>query len=204
MATLHAPHQHIKVQNEKEQFLIELFDTLWERYRGRVEYVRQYEKVIANHGAIFVNDHIAFRTLACQKPALGLFMISRIFEALGYSMANCYEFPDKHFSSIHFQHPNPQFPKLFITQLKTWELSPAAQATIAKSMKSHRAPLADAVLNDLNHLTSVSSVQRAKLLQTLVAYFAELPWELPQKKDVQELDQESQFAARVVVTGNDV
>src|SRR5207249_1754561 len=115
-ATLHAPHQHIQVQNDKERFLIELFDTLWERYRGRMEYVRMYEKLIEQHKAAFVNDHIAFRTIAWEKPMLGIFMISRIFEALGYSMANAYEFPDKHFSSIHYQHPNPQFPKLFITQ----------------------------------------------------------------------------------------
>src|SRR5579863_6770677 len=150
--TLQAPHQHINIQNEKERFLIELFDTLWERYRGRMEYVRMYEKMIEQHKARFVNDHIAFRTIAWEKPMLGIFMISRIFEALGYSMANCYEFPDKHFSSIHYQHPNPQFPKLFITQLKTWELSAQARATIAKSMATHRPALADEVMAQLSGL----------------------------------------------------
>lgn len=95
-STLHAPHQHITVRNDKERFLIELFDTLWERYRGRMEYVRQYEQLIQEHKATFVNDHIAFRTIACQSPQAGIFMISRIFEALGYSSAACYEFPDKH------------------------------------------------------------------------------------------------------------
>lgn len=204
MSTLHAPHQHIKVQNDKERFLIELFDTLWERYRGRMEYVRRYETVIQNHNATFVNDHIAFRTLACQTPALGLFMISRIFEALGYSSANCYEFPDKHFSSIHYQHPNPQFPKLFVTQLKTWELSARSQAIIQKSTKKHRPMLADAVLSQLWNLGSVSSGERVKLLKLLVRYFAELPWDLPQKKDVVEIDKESQFAAWVLVNGYDV
>src|SRR2546430_481360 len=104
MPTLHAPHQHITVRDEKERFLIELFDTLWERYRGRMAYVRRYEELIGQHHASFVNDHIAFRTLAAQKPSVGLFMISHIFEALGYSSAACYEFPDKHFQSIHFQH----------------------------------------------------------------------------------------------------
>src|SRR5438132_9081887 len=38
----------------------------------------------------------------------------------------------------------------------------------------------------------------------MVRYFEELPWELPQKKDVQELDKESQFAAWVLVNGYDV
>jgi hypothetical protein len=202
--TVHAPHQQVQVQNEKERFLIDLFDTLWERYRGRMEYVRMYEKLIEQHHATFVNDHIAFRTLAFQKPALGLFMISRLFEALGYSMANCYEFPDKHFSSIHFQHPNPQFPKLFITQLKTWELSPKAQAVLQKSVATHRPGLSDQTLAALWTLETAAPALRAKLLKELVAYFAELPWELPQKKDVLELDKESQFAAWVLVNGYDV
>ena len=47
------------------------FDRLWDRYRERVSYVRDYEKVIAEHGATFVNDHIAFRTFATQEPLGG-------------------------------------------------------------------------------------------------------------------------------------
>ena len=203
-ATLHAPHQHIQVQNDKERFLIELFDTLWERYRGRMEYVRMYEKLIEQHKAAFVNDHIAFRTIAWEKPMLGIFMISRIFEALGYSMANGYEFPDKHFSSIHYQHPNPQFPKLFITQLKSWELSAEARATIAKSMAAHRPALTDQIMAQLSGLEKVSSAERSKLLETLVRYFAELPWEPPEKNAVLTLDKESQFAAWVLVNGYEV
>jgi hypothetical protein len=202
--TLHAPHRHIQVQNDKERFLIELFDTLWERYRSRMDYVRMYEKLIEEHKASFVNDHIAFRTIAWEKPALGLFMISRIFEALGYSMANCYEFPDKHFSSIHFQHPNSQFPKLFITQLKTWELSAEARATIEKSMAGHRPALPDEMMAQLSGLEKVSASDRARLLETLVRYFAELPWETPEKKAVLRLDKESQFAAWVLVNGYEV
>src|SRR3954466_13531806 len=96
---LQAPHQNIKVESVKEQFLVNLFDTLYVRYRDRMAYVQKYEGVVQAHGATFVNDHIAFRTLASDKPVLGIFMISRIFEALGYTTANCYEFPDKHFNS---------------------------------------------------------------------------------------------------------
>jgi hypothetical protein len=131
-------------------------------------------------------------------------MISRIFEALGYSTANCYEFPDKHFSSIHYQHPNPQFPKLFITQLKTWELSQRARAIIQKSIKTHLPHLSDANLASLYNLEKASQAERTRLLRLVVRYFAELPWDLPQKKDVLELDQESQFAAWVLVNGYDV
>jgi hypothetical protein len=201
---LQAPHQQIKVQNEKERFLVDLFDTLYVRYRERMEYVQKYESVVQSHGATFVNDHIAFRTLAAQKPAVGHFMISRIFEALGYSSAACYEFPDKHFSSIHYQHPNPQFPKLFITQLKTWELSQRARVIIQKSLKTHVPHLSDANIASLYNLEKASQAEKTRLLRVMVRYFEELPWEMPQKKDVQELDKESQFAAWVLVNGYDV
>ncbi len=201
---LQAPHQQIKVQNDKESFLVQLFDTLYVRYRERMEYVRKYEDVVQSHGGTFVNDHIAFRTLAAQKPAVGHFMISRIFEALGYSSAACYEFPDKHFSSIHYQHPNSQFPKLFITQLKTWELSQRARAIIHKSLKTHQPHLSDANMASLYNLDKASQAERTRLLRLMVRYFEELPWELPQKKDIHELDIESQFAAWVLVNGYDV
>ena len=198
------PHQNIPVKNGQEKFLAELFDTLWTRYRGRMEYVRKYEEVVQAHGARFINDHIAFRTIACQDPPLGIFMISRIFEALGYRAANCYEFPDKNLSSIHFQHPNHQFPKLFITQLKSWELSPAGRRIMEKCLKSHRPNLSEDFLSDLFHLEALSPSARAQLLKTLVRNFEELPWDLPQKKDVLALDKESQYGAWVLINGYDV
>lgn len=201
---LHAPHQHIKIQNEKERFLIDLFDTLWVRYRLRMEYVQKYEKLIGAHKAKFINDHIAFRTIALQKPTTGIFMLSRIFESLGYYAAACYEFPDKHLSSIHYQHFNPQFPKLFITQLKSWELSLLSRRIIEKSLKSHRTPLSDETLSRLSNLEKAGHTARTKLFKLLVRYFQELPWDLPQKKDVLELDKETQFGAWVLVNGYDV
>src|SRR5205814_6923126 len=59
-------------------------------------------------------------------------------------------------------------------------------------------------LASLFNLEKASQAERTRLLHVMVNYFAELPWELPQKKDVQELDQESQFAAWVLVNGYDV
>jgi hypothetical protein len=39
-------------------FVRELFHSLWERYRGRVSYVRDYERMVREHGATFFNDHV--------------------------------------------------------------------------------------------------------------------------------------------------
>lgn len=199
---MQAPHRAISPKTPKDRVLIALLDTLWERYRSRVEHARRYEEMVDRLGATFLNDHIAFRTIALQEPQAGIFSISRLFEALGYSPAGCYEFPDKHLNAIHFQHRNPSFPKLFISELKSWELSPKSLAIIAKSLKSHRLPVSDYDLRAFE--TSSGSKSPAALLNTAMKFFSELPWESPQKEDVLELNKETQFGAWVLVNGYDV
>ena len=66
------PHQHINARDQREQFTLVLFDLLWDRYRSRVSYVAEYERIIEEAGAKFVNDHIAFRTLATNEPSTGI------------------------------------------------------------------------------------------------------------------------------------
>src|SRR4051812_13938153 len=99
---MQAPHRSIEPQDDGEKFLVELLDGLWTRYRSRLEPARRYEALVERSGGVFRNDHIAFRTLAWQDPPAGIFSISRLFEALGYSAAGCYEFPDKKLSSTHY------------------------------------------------------------------------------------------------------
>ena len=87
------------------EFLQQLFDRLWDAYRSRVTYVRDYEQVVASAGATFLNDHIAFRSIAWQQPTAGLSSISRPFEALGYRPAACYHIPGKHLQALHLAPP---------------------------------------------------------------------------------------------------
>ncbi len=198
------PHRHIAVETPRERFALELFDVLWDRYRSRVSYVREYENVIAAAGATFVNDHIAFRTLAGQSPLTGIAGLSRIFEALGYRAAGCYHFEDKHLSAVHFQHPHPEFPKLFISELKTWELPMATAAPLVTLLASHRDPIPNDALRQLETLAELHEHQRRDLLQTVAAQFHHLPWQLPEKGDVVAVNAQSQYAAWVMVHGYNV
>jgi hypothetical protein len=202
-ASLHGPHQAIAAASARERFLAELFDTLWDRYRQRVEYVRQYEQVIQQAGATFFNDHIAFRTFATQQPLAGIATISRIFEALGYRAAGSYHFDDKHLSAIHFQHANQQLPKLFISELKTWELPAAARTIVERTLRSHRPAIRTDTLAALGNLDS-DSAPATDLLTQVVAQFHDLPWLLPAKEDVAALNKVSQYAAWVLVHGYNV
>jgi hypothetical protein len=186
-----------------ERFLAELFDRLWETYRGRVEYVRTYEQVIREAGATFVNDHIAFRTFATQQPLAGIATISRVFEALGYRAAGSYHFDDKQLSAIHFQPPNPQFPKLFISELRTWELPAEARAIVERTVRSHRPPIAADALAALAGLDR-DEQPAGDLLPQVVRQFEQLPWLLPAREDVAALNKASQYAAWVLVHGYNV
>ena len=203
------PHRSIAQASPREQLLAQLLDTLWDRYRQRVRYVATYEQVIREAGGAFVNDHIAFRTFALQQPPAGIFSLSRLFEALGYRAAGNYHFEDKQLSAIHYQHPNGQFPKLFISELRTWELPAEARQIVERIGQGHRQPLADELLARLAHLGERQDGQqdgqdRTALLQELVGWFHDLPWPLPRKEDVVALNQHSQYAAWVAVHGYNV
>jgi len=196
------PHQTIRANLGREQFALQLFDALWERYRERVSYVRTYESLIRDAGATFVNDHIAFRTLANQNPLTGISSLSRIFEALGYRPAGVYDFPDKHLNAIHFQHPHAEFPKLFISELKTWELSGAARETIERTLATHRPSLPLATLAALVSIEQETAT--VELMDQVLCYIQDLPWELPERTDVEAINAESQYAAWVLVHGYNV
>ena len=198
------PHHALHSKNASERFVLNLFDQLWEKYRSRVSYVKNYETLIQESGASFFNDHIALRTFCSQNPLAGISSISRIFEALGYRAADCYNFEDKHLNAIYFQHPQPNFPKVFISELRTWELKPSSKHIIHGALKTHRTNLPESFLADLHHLETKSESSRESLLDEAVEFFHELPWHLPEKSDLLELNLDSQYAAWVLVHGYNV
>ena len=198
------PHHALHSKNASERFVLNLFDRLWEKFRSRVSYVNNYETLIQESGASFFNDHIALRTFCSQNPLAGISSISRIFEALGYRAADCYNFEDKHLNAIYFQHPQPNFPKVFISELRTWELKPSSKHIIHGALKTHRTNLPESFLADLHHLETKSESSRESLLDEAVEFFLELPWHLPEKSDLLELNLDSQYAAWVLVHGYNV
>lgn len=203
---IRGPHQKISAADDRERFTLLLFDTLWDRYRERVAHVATYEQVIAAAGATFVNDHVAFRTFACQRPLTGIASISRIFETLGYRAAGCYNFDDKHLTAIHYAHANREFPRLFISELRVWELSNDAQMIITRTVAQHREPIATSALARLSSLSTerLDSRSEAEVLSGVVSEFHTLPWPAPEKSDVESLNAESQYAAWVLVHGYNV
>ncbi len=195
------PHGHIECRNEQERLLVALFDRLWDRYQQRVPFAAKFASLVEDAGGRFVNDHIAFRTIACQQPQTGIVSLSRLFEAMGYIPAACYQFPDKFLSAIHYQHPNEGFPKLFISELQSWRLSIDVQHILLETLSTHRPPLSDEVLHRLS-AGSFDGLQ--ELPPSGLEWIESLPWSLPTEENVRAVDRESQYAAWVLVHGYNV
>lgn len=193
------PHRGIQASNPKERFALELLDKLWADYRARVPFARSYEGLVAAAGGTFRNDHMAFRSFALQNPADGIFRVARPFEALGWQAETCYRFPEKHLAAVHLRHPNPGFPKVFVSELRVWELSAAARRRIERNVRPRSGGLTG---DDLRRLSSLEAPAPG-LLRRLAAHF-DRPWPAPERADVLDLDPESQYAAWTLLFGRRV
>lgn len=198
------PHAALPLAQPSARFAADLLDELWRTYRERVRYVRDYEAVVRDAGGKFANDHIALRTFACQDPFVGIGTLSRLFEALDYVPSGCYQFPDKHLAAIHLQHPSGLLPKIFISELQTWKLPEHARQLIQSYVRTHRMPVSDETLARVARCETLDAEDRRTLLARLVREFHELPWNMPERGDVEALNQVSQYAAWVLVHGYNV
>lgn len=202
------PHAAIPARNAQEQFLARLWDRLWYRYRQRVPAVDVYEKLVRRFQGTFVNDHVAFRTFANQQPWTGIASLSRVFEALGYVPAGLYSFPDKHLQATHFQHPHPEFPKLFVSELQVWRLPEPGQQIVERTLADHRTGPTRQLLAALQSLEQLEDLPAESYwhawLSDCVGLIETLPWSVPDMEDLNTLNSISQYAAWVLVHGYNV
>lgn len=203
MTSTACPHAAHSNGSPLEDFVCALFDRLWANYRHRVPYVQTYELLISTHDATFFNDHIAFRSVAGPGAQQGAASLARLFVALGYRAAGNYHFEDKHLDAVHYQHANARFPKLFLSELRSWELPADVRTLLA-----HRAtaPATDldclAALANLNQSASDSDA----LLDQVVKMFDTPNSTQPpiEEKDLLRVAEVSQYAAWVLLHGSSV
>lgn len=187
-------------------FIRELFHTLWERYRARVSYVREYERMVREHEATFVNDHIAFRTFGTTVGTnqIGMVSLAVLFRPLGFRPVGAYEFREKRLRAVHLQHPDPSYPKLFVSELEVEMLPEEAQRILARYMLRHRDTLGEEDLQQLRSLATLAPRERNILLTKVQSFFETLPWGIPDRADVDALEAHSQYGAWVLMHGYEV
>lgn len=106
--------------------LKDLLDRLWLDYSALNPQAGRIHALLEARGETLVNDHIAFRTFA--HPGMDIRAMAAPFLAFGYRSAGEYVFTEKKLTAVHFQHPDPLNPKIFISQIHLEKLSAGARS----------------------------------------------------------------------------
>lgn len=160
---------------------------LFERYEAMVPAVKKItnalvEREVVTNQQEIVNDHIAFRTLGV--PHLGIASSEKIFLHYGYEKRDYYYFEGKKLNAYWYAPPAPEYPRIFISELRVADLSPESQAIIGKYTGNIIKDPVDAL--DLDNG------------QVIGEFFHQALWELPTRSDYQNLLNESEYAAWVI------
>lgn len=108
--------------------LYQLFEKLWTDYGQLNPSALRVLQILENEGEVVQNDHVAFRTF--DDPQTNLEKMAKVFQKLGYISKGEYIFTEKKLFAMHFEHTEPNVPKIFISQLQTSKLSANAQNII--------------------------------------------------------------------------
>ena len=164
-----------------------VLDGLMRRYMERVPDVQKVLDVMMAEGIIktpsdIENDHIAFRSLGI--PPLGIASLEKVFLALGYTKKDYYYFPEKKLDAYWYAPPAERYPRIFLSQLRVQDLTPAAQDIIARYTKDIQSDPVDAL--DLSDGAVLDKFLHSSL------------WPLPTLADYETLSAESEYAAWVI------
>jgi hypothetical protein len=164
-----------------------VMNMLMSKYADRVPDVKKIikdlirEDVIKNEDEIS-NDHIAFRTMGVSH--LGIASLEKIFLHYGYTKKDHYSFEGKKLDAYWYAPPSPEFPRIFISELRVKDLSETAQQIIYSYTNEVKSDPVDALnLND--------PVEVGNFLHTSL-------WPIPTKTDYLTLLNESEYAAWVI------
>lgn len=108
--------------------LDQLLQRLWEDFTKINPQAEKIHQLLEARGETVINDHIAFRTLA--DPRIGMDVIARPFVNCGYTAKGQYHFEQKHLDARHYEHADPNLPKVFISELRLQDFSAALRSTM--------------------------------------------------------------------------
>lgn len=160
---------------------------LMQRYRERVPDVEKVIGAMIREGIItraedIENDHIAFRTMGV--PHLGIQSLEKIFLHYGYQRRDAYFFKEKKLNAFWYAPPAPEYPRIFISELRVQDLPARAQELIYSYTNEVKADPVHAL--DLTDATAVDHFLHSGL------------WRTPSWEDYRELSAVSEYAAWVI------
>ncbi|HAN32853.1 MAG TPA: DUF1338 domain-containing protein [Myxococcales bacterium] len=112
-------------------------DQLWRDYVQMNPQIGQVVSALTDLGESFLNDHIALRTFdmaVSPDKDIGMLKLGKIWESWGYEPRGDYIFEVKGLRARHWEHPDPDLPRVFISELVTQKQPKIAQDAIAGLM----------------------------------------------------------------------
>ena len=107
----------------------EFFDVLWRDYVAIAPQAQRIRELFAGRGERVVNDHVAFRTF--DHRDINIESLEPVLLALRYRRLAPYVFKEKKLRAWSYRHPDPDQPKIFVSELDTTALSATARRIIA-------------------------------------------------------------------------
>lgn len=105
-----------------------LLDKMWQDYIAINPLAKKIYDTLTAEGETISNDHIALRTF--NHPRVTIDVMARPFVESGYKYIGDYHFTEKKLYAKHYEHTDPAMPKIFISELKLEDFSPALQKTV--------------------------------------------------------------------------
>lgn len=107
-----------------------LFLSLWQDYTQRNPHASKVYRLLTNEGEKISNDHIAFRTF--NHSRINIDQLAKFFCHYGYQEKGTYDFPQKKLFAKHYEHEDPEAPKIFISELLTEKFSQQLQTHVQR------------------------------------------------------------------------
>ena len=164
-----------------------IMNALFTPYRERVPDVEKIVSNMLSRGIIsdekeIENDHVAFRTMGV--PNLGIASFEKIFLHYGYTKMDAYFFATKKLDAFWYAPPSPEYPRIFISELRVQDLSHKSQELIHHFTHKITTDPVDAM--DLDNASEVGT------------FFHRPLWNLPTLEQYETLAAESEYAAWVI------
>jgi hypothetical protein len=105
----------------------EILEALWRDHVALAPHAARIHHLLTERGEILVHDHIALLTFGLGADAL-----ARPFVAAGWQPHARHHFTDDRVHARCWRHADPSLPALLVGELAVDELSPTAQAVIAR------------------------------------------------------------------------
>lgn len=108
--------------------LPDLLEKMWKDYTHMNPQALNIYRLFLERGENIQNDHIALRTFNHSKVNIDI--LARPFIEGGYAYKQNYHFPEKKLDARHFEHPDGQMPKIFISELKLEAFDETLQSAV--------------------------------------------------------------------------